>query len=606
MPSARRLIASLCAVASACALTVPALTLAAPAGPAVASTSPSTTQPLLPGLTTTTTAPPATTAPPTTTPAAPPTTKPGAPPSTAPRSAPTTRPAATTTTTRPAGVPAVPVGAPPTTALPPGTKPAPQPDPSAILLQVDQSLDQLTAISDFKPAQALVAAAESRVTLAGAALLGARQHLQQAQAAQQKAAHGQQVANGQLRAIAVAAYTGVGYSTPGLNEPAAGNGDQGPGTVSTPGGLTGVEAIDAKELLVLVGQRTRRNADDAKVSLTAAMKNTAAATSAYQRAQTTVAGAESNLLAAQQTLKLVTAAAVTPGAAAVTPLPDLVAAARTGIAPPLPDPAATTSTSTAPTSVSAGSGAGGTLTAAPIGGSGPAPTSPTIMGTPVLTGPELAAWYASTGRKANATVAMDQLAADYAKWGKTLDIRDDLAFAQSIVETGYFSFPTGGQLTDKDNNFAGIGACDTCAHGWSFPDASTGVEAQLELLHDYATSGGLPKGVKNVIGGTGVGGCCSTWTKLAGVWASSTVYGISIMTVYERMLTWVIPQREVAVGLIAPTAATPQGPELAPLPGAKTATTATTTANKPAGPRAAATTPVTVSAASAGRTVRSH
>lgn len=596
MPSARRLIASLCAVASACALTVPALNLAGPAAPAAAASSPSTTQPVLPGLgptTTTTTAPP-TTAPPTT---APPVTAPGAPaPTTSPTTAPPTTARRSTPTTRPAGVPAVPVGGPPTTALPPGAKPAPQPDPSAILLQVDQSLDQLSAISDFEPAQALVAAAQSHVTQAGAALLGARQHLQQAQAAQQKAAHGQQVAAGQLRAIAVAAYIGVGYSTPGLNEPAAGNGDQGPGTVSTPVGLTGVEALDAKEMLILVGQRTRRNADDAKVSLTAAMKNTAAASAAYQRAQATVAGAETNLLAAQQTLKLVTAAAVTPGAAAVTPLPDLVAAARTGIAPPLPEPAATTSTSTN----SSGSGAG-TLTAAPISGSGPAPTSPTIMGPPVLTGPELAAWYASTGRQANTTVPMAQLAADYAKWGRTLSIRDDLAFAQSIVETGYFSFPTGGQLTDKDNNFAGIGACDSCAHGWSFPDASTGVEAQLELLHDYATSGGLPKGVKNVIGGTGVGGCCSTWTKLAGVWASSTVYGISIMTVYERMLTWVIPQREVAVGLIAPTAAAPQGPELAPLPGTKPATTATNATAKPAG-----TPPVTVSAASAGRTVRSH
>ena len=576
-------------MASACALTVPALTLAGSAAPAAASTSPSTTQPLLPGLgTTTTTAPPAptTTAPPAPAPAP---TTPAAPAPAAPKPAPTptTRPAATTTTTRPAGVPGVPVGGPPTTPPPPGARPVPQPDPSAILLQVDQSLDQINAIADFKPAQALVTAAQSRVTQAGAALLAARQRLQQAQAAQQKAAHGQQMADGQLRAIAVAAYIGVGYSTPGLNEPAAGNGDQGPGTVSTPGGLTGVEALDAKEMLVLVGQRTRQNAEDARASLTGAMKVTSAASAAYRAAQATVAGAENNLLASQQTLKLVTAAAVTPGAAAVTPLPDLVAAARTGIAPPLPDPAATTSTTGAGGAGGAGvngAGVGGTLTAAPISGAGPAPTSPTILGAPVLSGSELAAWYASTGRKANATVPIDQLAADYAKWGHTLGIRDDLAFAQSIVETGYFSFPTGGQLTDKDNNFAGIGACDTCAHGWSFPDASTGVEAQLELLHDYASSHGLPKGVKNVIGGTGVGGCCSTWTKLAGVWASSTVYGISIMTVYERMLTWVIPQREVAVGLIAPTAATPQGPELAPLPGAA----------KPAPTKPAATTPAPV------------
>jgi len=134
-----------------------------------------------------------------------------------------------------------------------------------------------------------------------------------------------------------------------------------------------------------------------------------------------------------------------------------------------------------------------------------------------------------------------------------------VAFAQSIVETGSFSFPSYGQLTAQDNNFAGIGACDTCASGWSFPDADTGVLGQLELLHDYATTTGLPAGMKNVIGGTSVGGCCTTWTQLAGKWASSTTYGIAIMTVYHQMLTWLIPQEEVKAGLI-PASSVPGAP----------------------------------------------
>jgi hypothetical protein len=177
------------------------------------------------------------------------------------------------------------------------------------------------------------------------------------------------------------------------------------------------------------------------------------------------------------------------------------------------------------------------------------PSSPTILGRSVLSGTELAEWFASTRRKAHTTVSMPQLASDYARAGQDTGVRADLAFAQSVIETAYFSFPAGGQLTAKDNNFAGIGACDSCARGWSFPNALTGVTAQMQLLDAYAS----PKPVvTNLIGNVGTGGCCPTWMALAGKWASSLVYGISILTIYHQMLAWVIPQRLVAAGLRAP------------------------------------------------------
>ena len=61
-------------------------------------------------------------------------------------------------------------------------------------------------------------------------------------------------------------------------------------------------------------------------------------------------------------------------------------------------------------------------------------------------------------------------------------MRGDVAFAQSILETGGFANP-GSAATD--NNFAGIGWCDSCKHGFNFPDAQTGVRAQLQLLRIY-------------------------------------------------------------------------------------------------------------------------
>jgi hypothetical protein len=541
--------------------------------PAAADTGTTTTVPfvLLPGATTTTTAPaPA----------------PGDTTTTAPGGT-TQQGASTTTTTKKpsSGVPNVPVGGPATTTttVKPGAKPpppAPQPDPTPILAQVDTDLAQLTAIGDYQPAQGLVAKAQSQITEAGAALLSARHNLESAQAARAEAAAFKSNADEKLKQLAIAAYVGIGYSTPGLGEPVGGNGFQGPSDITAPGGLTGLDSVDAREMMIIVGAHVRESANNAGHVYATATRAAHAAAAAYAAQRAAVGTAEAKLLTAQQTLKIITTAAITPGAAAATPIDQLMSAAG---APPAagPHPPAaaataattTTTTSTTTTTTTTVPGQPAVPLTIPATINGAPPTSPTILGTPVVDQAHLQAWWATLNRKPNITVPINQLIGSYASWGQKLGIRYDVAFAQSIVETGYFSFPAFGQLTPKDNNFAGIGACDTCAHGWTFPSADTGVQAQLELLHLYATSTPWPKDIPNVIHGTSVGGCCQTWSQLAGTWASSTVYGISIMTVYQQMLQWLIPQQELAAGLIAPTAPAVKGPELAPLPGSSTTTT---------------------------------
>ena len=208
--------------------------------------------------------------------------------------------------------------------------------------------------------------------------------------------------------------------------------------------------------------------------------------------------------------------------------------------------------------------AGGTPTAAAAAGQTPSPAgtngvtpatipslldaeSPSVLGPSLLTADEITGWYQSTGHQANLTVPLAQLVADYATVGAAAGVRSDLAFAQSMVETDYFDFPSWGQVTVRANNFAGIGACDSCASGYTFPNAVTGVQAQMQLLHAYATTsqpfaGPLP-------GPFSVAGCCQTWMALSGVWATNLSYGIEILTVYRTMVQWALAGRRAAAKL---------------------------------------------------------
>ena len=44
--------------------------------------------------------------------------------------------------------------------------------------------------------------------------------------------------------------------------------------------------------------------------------------------------------------------------------------------------------------------------------------------------------------------------------GEALGVRGDVAWAQSILETGFFVYPGRGKVQPLDDNWAGIGACE--------------------------------------------------------------------------------------------------------------------------------------------------
>lgn len=174
-----------------------------------------------------------------------------------------------------------------------------------------------------------------------------------------------------------------------------------------------------------------------------------------------------------------------------------------------------------------------------------------IRGQPVLGSEEMARWFAATrGTRNRTTVPMAELTKYYVEEGSAENIRSDIAFAQSILETASFRFPDGGQVAPSDNNFAGIGACDSCATGNRFADARTGVRAQTQLLRVYAQPGlrnamlGHPA-VNPRLDTHFLKGRVQTWGGLTRTWATADGYGDRIIEIYCEMLAWLTDRAEL-------------------------------------------------------------
>ena len=105
----------------------------------------------------------------------------------------------------------------------------------------------------------------------------------------------------------------------------------------------------------------------------------------------------------------------------------------------------------------------------------------TIMGPSQLTAEQIVAFYESTGitPKLPAGLTMADVARLFVEEGALAGVRGDIAFAQSMIETGSFT-------EFKGNNFSGIGVCDSCTGGYLFDAARDGVRAQMQLLRSYA------------------------------------------------------------------------------------------------------------------------
>ena len=241
---------------------------------------------------------------------------------------------------------------------------------------------------------------------------------------------------------------------------------------------------------------------------------------------------------------------------------------------PVPTTTVPAGASSAGASPAGGSSAGASSTAPGQASALPpgpdwAAMGPTIFGSSLLSAPQIAAWYASTGAVAHTTIPLAKLIKDYMKAGRVTGVRPDIAFAQSMDETAYFSFPAFGQDPPGYNNFAGIGACNKCKHGWSFPNAMAGALAQDTLLESYATPVQLSSADEGQTESAGVAGCCSTWISIGGIWSTNPSYGFEILAIYNEMLAWVLSSELQQLHLVP--AAKPDAPAAAVLPASQPA-----------------------------------
>lgn len=163
-----------------------------------------------------------------------------------------------------------------------------------------------------------------------------------------------------------------------------------------------------------------------------------------------------------------------------------------------------------------------------------------IMGNAVATAEQMKAYL----KKKNPNVAQSVLdmVPMYLSEGKAEGVRGDIAFAQSGLETGNFTF-SGSVVTLSQNNFCGMGVTSNGVKGNSFDTPQLGIRAQVQHLKAYASTDALKNACidprfKYVTRG------CAEYVEWLGQkenpngkgWAAGAGYGEKILAILKSIL----------------------------------------------------------------------
>jgi hypothetical protein len=165
------------------------------------------------------------------------------------------------------------------------------------------------------------------------------------------------------------------------------------------------------------------------------------------------------------------------------------------------------------------------------------------MGRAMLSAEQLVAWFNARQPRPSgsyaATEPLDVLAAYFIEEGIAEGVTGDVAFVQSVLETGWFRF--NGIVPPSANNFSGLGATGPAQAYETFPDARTGVRAQIQHLRAYADPSAVTCSVPPLhnpcvdrrFAFVNPKGKAPAWNHLGNRnWAALSGYGETILTLY--------------------------------------------------------------------------
>lgn len=169
------------------------------------------------------------------------------------------------------------------------------------------------------------------------------------------------------------------------------------------------------------------------------------------------------------------------------------------------------------------------------------PRDLTILGKPIATKKQCIEYVNKNNSLPLISTSIDELVDAFYEEGLKEGVRPDVAFAQSLHETGYFRY--GGDILPLQNNYAGIGAIGNKAKGASFNTYTLGVRGQIQHLLAYSTTK-LP--VEAIVDPRyeilarlpEKYGQIKTWQELGGHWAVPGIgYGDKILKIHREILT---------------------------------------------------------------------
>lgn len=169
------------------------------------------------------------------------------------------------------------------------------------------------------------------------------------------------------------------------------------------------------------------------------------------------------------------------------------------------------------------------------------PNDLTILGEPIATRKQCVEYMNRKNPQPLLTTTIDELVNAFYEEGIKEGVRPDVAFAQSLHETGFFRY--GGDVLPFQNNYAGIGATGNKVKGAIFDNHIVGVKAQMQHLLGYATTR-LP--IEPIVDPRyellakipDKYGKINTWQGLGGNWAVPGVgYGETILRIHSEILS---------------------------------------------------------------------